>query len=831
MMTGNNIDVLTQVNHLMHDMSTEEVIEAYNMMTPAERNEFEALLRTSPPRALMYHQVVPVWETWWEVFLLVGGRGVGKTVTGATEARNHLRHHGKTARIGIGAPTNADARDTCMEGQALWIKTLIPTPNGWTTMEEIKKGDLVFDRQGNIQTVELVSDIKTNRPCYRVEFNDGATIITDKKHKWLTYNAREKEAMNRVNTKLGPQVRTTYEIKKTLRVGGMRNALNHSIPICDPIVCEQISVPIDPYTLGVWLGDGISKSGAICSMDYEIIQEIQKAGYSITVHKQSNCGKAKIYGILGLQKQLRANCLIRNKHIPSNYLRGSLDQRLNLIKGLMDTDGDISDRGQCAFNNTNLELVESLRELLLSCGIKVGSITSKIRKGYKILYRITFTPYVPVFRLSRKLYKQIEPNIQARWRYIKSVSRVKSVPVKCIKVTGPESLYLAGSEFIPTHNTGLITMFPNEFKSYNRSLGEARHISGGVVKAMGTEQPKRWNGPQWSMLWFDELALCNQAAWDDANLGLRLGKRPYAVCTTTPKNRKWVKKLAFDKTTCVPQYVDEETGKDRLPTTFDNKFLPQRRVDFLKNKYGGSRLGRQELEGVFVDDIDGAKWKRDMIKIVPDTDKIPTMMRVIVAVDPAGSRTRKEADINALTEEQRQNQKKNADTAIAVVGLGADGKFYVLELKSDQWGPTEWAAEAIKMFHKHRADKIVAERNFGGDMVENTIRTIDQWDRDLGRQINGRHIPIKVVVASKGKDIRAEPVVTLYEQSRIFHIKHFAEAEDQMCAFIDADENEGADMVDALVWAVIELAGLGMDEGRLIIVPGDPRFQQVRIIR
>jgi predicted phage terminase large subunit-like protein len=490
--TGNNITVL----EYMHDMTTEEVVEAYNLMTPAERSEFESLLKTSPPRALMPHQEVPVWETWWEVYLLVGGRGVGKTVAGASEARAHLRKYGKHARIGIGAPTNADARDTCMEGQ-----------------------------------------------------------------------------------------------------------------------------------------------------------------------------------------------------------------------------------------------------------------------------------------------------------------------------------------------TGLITMFPNEFKSYNRSLGEARHIDGGIVKAMGTEQPKRWNGPQWSMLWFDELALCNQAAWDDANLGLRMGKRPYAVCTTTPKNRKWVKKLAFDKTTYVPQYIDDETGKVRLPTTFDNKFLPQRRVDFLKNKYGGSRLGRQELEGVFVDDIDGAKWNREIIKIVPDTDNIPQMLRTIVAVDPAGSRSRATADTNALTEEQRQNQKKNADTAIAVVGLGADGRFYVLEVKSDQWGPEEWASEAIKMFHKWRADKIVAERNFGGDMVENTIRTIDKWDRDLGRQLVGRHLPIKVVVASKGKDIRAEPVVTLYEQGRVWHRKHFAEAEDQMCAFIDADENEGADMVDALVWAVIELAGLGIEGNNIIITPGDPRFNTIQIVR
>lgn len=377
-------------------------------------------------------------------------------------------------------------------------------------------------------------------------------------------------------------------------------------------------------------------------------------------------------------------------------------------------------------------------------------------------------------------------------------------------------------------DTGLITMFPNEFKYYNRSLGEARHIDGGFVKAMGTEKPGRWNGPQWSMLWFDELALCNQAAWDDANLGLRLGPRPYAVATTTPKNRKWVKKLALDKTTYVPQYnVYNDDGelvigsdgkpKLRLPTTFDNLFLPKRRVDWLKNKYGGSRLGRQELDGMFIDDIDGAMWKRSMIHHVTDPDDWPRFIRTVVAIDPAGSRARQTADKNSLSEEDRQNQRKNADTAITVVAQGIDNKYYVLACEAGQWSPIEWGAKAIEMFHKYRADKIIAERNFGGEMVEATLRNVNQWSPLLNRHLRGRSLPISTVIASKGKDIRAQPVVTLYEQSRVIHCLMFAGLEDQMCAFIDADDNEGADMVDSLVWAIVDLGGLGFSDQRPVL--------------
>ena len=373
--------------------------------------------------------------------------------------------------------------------------------------------------------------------------------------------------------------------------------------------------------------------------------------------------------------------------------------------------------------------------------------------------------------------------------------------------------------------TGLIKMFPHEFTQYNRSLSEARHINGGIVKAMGTEKPKRWNGPQWSMIWFDELALCNQAAWDDANLGLRLGKRPYAVCTTTPKARRWVKELALDKTTYVPQYIDVETGKRRLPTTFDNEYLPIGRVNWLRNKFGNSRLGQQELQGLFIDDVAGAKWKREDIIHETDASKWPRFLRIIVAIDPAGSRSRKVADTNALTEEDRQNQRKNADTAIAVVALGADNKFYLLAMSAGQWSPNEWAAEAIHLYYTFRADKIVAEKNFGGEMVESNLRNHQSIHKVTKRRLIGQHLPIKLVTASRGKDVRAEPVCTLYEQHRVIHCRMFAAAEDQMCAFVDADDNEGADMVDALVWAITELGGLGGLDYNTMITDPDPRFQ------
>lgn len=391
--------------------------------------------------------------------------------------------------------------------------------------------------------------------------------------------------------------------------------------------------------------------------------------------------------------------------------------------------------------------------------------------------------------------------------------------------------------------TGVITMFPNEFTKYNRSLGEARHIDGGIVKFMGTEKPKRWNGPQWSMIAFDEISLVNQQAWDDAMFGLRLkgpnAEDPYAVCAGTPKNRKFVKELAFQPTTYVPQYVDPVTNKRRIPTTFDNSYLPERRVAWLKNKYGGTRLGQQELLGLFIDDVAGAKFKRDWFVYETNPQKWPRMLRTIVAIDPAGSVARQVADTNALSEEQRQNQQKNADTGIAVIGLGVDGRIYVIYVGSGQWTPAQWGAKAISLFHEYHCSKIIAESNFGGLMVENTLRTVDVWDDKLRRQLTGRYLPIELITASKGKHIRAEPVATLYEQNtnnpnepKIVHCQYFAAAETQMCSFVNADENEGADMVDALVWGVLHISGMAdKAQSGIVIVPGSPQFNQVRIMR
>ena len=314
--------------------------------------------------------------------------------------------------------------------------------------------------------------------------------------------------------------------------------------------------------------------------------------------------------------------------------------------------------------------------------------------------------------------------------------------------------------------TGLINLAPDEF-SYNRSIGEAHHVDGGYVKFMGSEEPARWNGPQWSLIWADELALWNEASWHQAQFGLRLGEHPRAICTTTPKNRDFVRKLS-----------ELETTATIKATTFDNPNLSESVQERLRQQYGGTRIGRQEIMAEWLDDVQGALWTWSMIHNVQDSE-IPQLDRIVVAIDPAVTKT-----------------EDSDETGIIVVGRGSDDMFYVLADYSGKYSPDEWAKKAIEAYEVHSADRIIGEVNNGGDMIGYTLQTIQ------------KNIPYTAVHASRGKKMRAEPISALYEQTKVFHVTNLMELEEQMVSWTP-ESPSSPDRLDALVWGLTELSQKG----------------------
>lgn len=311
--------------------------------------------------------------------------------------------------------------------------------------------------------------------------------------------------------------------------------------------------------------------------------------------------------------------------------------------------------------------------------------------------------------------------------------------------------------------TGLWSIAKSEFRTYNRSLLEMRHNLGGYVKFLSADAPERWRGGNWTCLWADELASWEQESWDNVQFALRDSVAPRIV-TTTPKPRKFLKELMDDPETVV-----------RRVATFDNPHLGERAVEYLRRRYGGTRLGRQELYAEMVEDIEGAMWEYDWIANARRSE-IPPLVRVVTAVDPAVT-----------------HGPESDETGIAVAGKGEDGDYYVLASDGVRLSPHGWARRALSLHHEYSGDKIIGETNNGGEMVEATIKQVD------------RDAPFKKVVASKGKHIRAEPIAALYEQGRVHHVGVFGDLEEQECNFPVAVEHE--DRLDANVYAITELMG------------------------
>lgn len=308
--------------------------------------------------------------------------------------------------------------------------------------------------------------------------------------------------------------------------------------------------------------------------------------------------------------------------------------------------------------------------------------------------------------------------------------------------------------------------------------------NGAQATLFGANQFERLRGPQFDAAWIDELAKFRrpEEVWNQLMLGMRLGEHPRCVVTTTPRPLPFLKELLKREDVAVTR-----------GTTFDNAaHLPPHFLEDMKQCFEGTRLGFQELQGEILESQEGALWNPGIIfyrtpPSFPSSQSSKgnefSWQRVVVAIDPAVSTT-----------------ENSNETGIVVVGLGEDDKAYVIEDLSGKWTPHQWGKRAVEAYWHYGADRVIAEVNNGGDLVEKILRTVDPA------------VPFKAVRAVHGKKIRAEPVVALYEQKRVFHCQSFLELEKQMCTYFphrssygSSGESHSPDRVDALVWGLTEL--------------------------
>lgn len=351
-------------------------------------------------------------------------------------------------------------------GRALDPETPIPTPDGWRTMGELQVGDRVFDETGAIRHVTARADWQ-DRPCYEVEFNSGEVIVADAEHQWLTHHYKQRHLGGE------PELVTTREMAETVEKYGGRS--NHAMPMAGPLGYVRQHLLVDPYVLGFWLGDGTSTCAEITTMDAEVVIECERRGHPATKRKPSPSHvptRADHYALGGgLQERLRVLGLLRNKHVPEQYLKGDGEQRLDLLRGLMDSDGNVGGKnGQRAeFTNTNRSLAEAVLELARGLGGR-GSIQYVERgvemvKGkatlLKPVWKVAFhvDALVP-FLLARKAerYRQ-KPTKPLRHHYVRAVRQTTARDTVCIEVDSPSHLFLAGRSLVATHNSMLRSMY------------------------------------------------------------------------------------------------------------------------------------------------------------------------------------------------------------------------------------------------------------------------------------------------------------------------------------------------------------------------------------
>jgi len=322
---------------------------------------------------------------------------------------------------------------------------MLTANRGWVTHGSLVVGDKVYAPDGSAVTVLALSDRYTDSECYKVTFSDGATLTAGAGHLWKVRQKVRRRVANGRAVEWVEHVIPTHTLDSRDDVG----------TLLAPIVGQTQQLPIHPYLLGVWLGDGHSNSGRICGIDNEIFDKVESLGYSFGKLNLRDASRFRTQTVKGISHELRALGILNNKHIPDIYLNASVHQRMELLRGLMDTDGHCNDRGTATFVNANRLLAKQVYELATGLALRPRCREYQNNKsGFMQVSMQAHTDRNPFF-LQRKASRAIQPSKHRLCRTVVSVEPINSVPTRCIQVEG--GMYLAGRELIPTHNSTIIT--------------------------------------------------------------------------------------------------------------------------------------------------------------------------------------------------------------------------------------------------------------------------------------------------------------------------------------------------------------------------------------
>jgi len=439
-------------------------------------------------------------------------------------------------------------------GKALPLYTKIPTPTGWTTMESLQVGDYIFGNDGLPTKVIFKTDTMYNHECFKLTFDNGEEIDADGEHLWTVSSANWDHKQKIVTTN------ELLEYMKNNYTKGGRIYIN----TCSPLDLPEQQLEIPPYLLGLWLGDGYSSSGRIISHkdDYNEYKTTLESMGEVIQHErvENNC---IVFTIKNLHTRLNQLNILNNKHIPQKYLRASFSQRMELLRGLMDTDGSSSNKKRTfEFYQKQSSLFENVVELISTLGIKTRTNFKSING--RIYNTCRYTTELDVFKLNRKLNKA--PNAkpsrsQDKRIYINSIEKIDSVPVACIKVDNQSSLFLVGNKFIPTHNTTTVGSYLLHYVLFNQNMNVAilANKQSTAIEILGRIKMAYEYLPKWLQQGVIE--------WNKGSIVLENGSRILAAATSSSAIRGGsFNCILLDEFAHIPTQIAEEFFTSVYPT-------------------------------------------------------------------------------------------------------------------------------------------------------------------------------------------------------------------------------------------------------------------------
>jgi hypothetical protein len=750
----------------------------------------------------------------------------------------------------VEAATTPDARlIICMppqEGKALALDTPIATPFGWSTMGELRVGDWVFDRHGKPCQITWTSPVWDDRPCYTVRTGDGEAIVADAAHEWVAQL-----------TRTGPErlYETTDLAKTRLKNARITGPASLDLP--------HAELPLDPYVLGAWLGDGHTNGAQITSADPEITDRIRSTGvpcrkigakyaWSLapggTTNRSATRAVLTDLGVWG------------DKHVPREYMRASHGQRLALLQGLIDTDGHVIEKGQVEFINMNRRLAEQVRELVFTLGAKAVLTTGRATiagrdcgERYRVRFYLKDAAYLP-----RKAVRCKDSSV-ARIRYVWA-EPAESVPVMCIEVNSADHTYLAGRSLLPTHNSFRCSRwFPLWLLHRNPDTRIA-------IISYESNIARRWgravrdtitqHGKALGLRIRDDLAAQHEWQLDGheggvytAGIGGALTGRPVDLLIIDDPIKD---RADADSPTIRQNVIDwwTDTGSTRL--------APGAPVVLIQ-----TRWHPDDLAGWLLAQEDAHRWKLISIpaqaealdpaddplgrqlgefmasarrRTVAQWEKIKAALpaRTWAALyqqrpTPAEGTVWQESWISAFRGRTGDSMHRwssvlvgvdpavtskttSDETGIVVTAMDTEGTGWVVDDRSLRGTPTEWGVAVWHAVFDWSGTGIVIEDNQGGEMVLTVLQT--SWQTAVASYLrlhpSWRPIiapPVTRVHASRSKRIRAESVAALYEVGRVRHAAdgttRLAALEDQMTAWTGVGDSP--DRIDALVHALTAL--------------------------